>query len=241
MASLPLCYFLQTFVLTVATAVQLNQGALSLSQLHFTLWPCSPGPDSPRHAFSCLQAIVHTTSAQHTLPCSLPPTVAPFFLVNSCLPILMQLKYCVWAAGLTLSKQGESFLLSACISLPLISCWLDCFPLSGKRLHCCTLCAQSLAYCRDSISVNWNRWTFCQVLCWAQGVSDLQSASCQKAYLKTQLTMLLLSLKACITGTGETRVACEKPLRGQAVWTSSSPVYSEPFTQDFTAVLIPLA
>lgn len=77
----------------------------------------------------------------------------PIFLVNSCFSILMQLKYGVWAAGLTLSRQGESFLLSACISLPLISYCLDCFPLSGQRLHCCTLCAQSLAYRRDSISV----------------------------------------------------------------------------------------
>lgn len=77
----------------------------------------------------------------------------PIFLVNSCLSILMQLKYHVWAAGLTLSRQGESFLLSARISLPLISYCLDCFPLSGQRLHCCTLCAQSLAYRRDSISV----------------------------------------------------------------------------------------
>lgn len=140
MASLPLCYFLQTFVFTVATVVQLNQGVLSLSQLHLTLTTHAHQDQSHQgYPFSCLQAIVHTTSAQHTRPCSLPPTVAPFFLVNSCLPILMQLKYCVWAARLTLSKLPRSFLLSACISLPLISCWLDCFPLSEKRLHCCTL------------------------------------------------------------------------------------------------------
>lgn len=76
-------------------------------------------------------------------PAHFLPLLPHFFLVNSCLSILMQLKYCVWAAGLTLSRQGESFLLNACISLPLISCWLDCFPLSGQRLHCCTLCARA--------------------------------------------------------------------------------------------------
>lgn len=53
--------------------------------------------------------------------------------------------------------------------------------------------------------------------------------------------MLLLSLKACVTGIGETRVACEMPPSWQAERTGSSPVYSEHFTQDFTVVLIPLA
>lgn len=84
---LPLCYFLQTFVLTVATVVQLNQGALSLSQLHLTLWPRHQDQSHRDTLSPASRQLFTLTFLPSTLvPAHSPPTVAPFFLVNSCLP-----------------------------------------------------------------------------------------------------------------------------------------------------------